>query len=84
MASGVKLRQIGGMDLMNQNFLLASVFWGGVAGGYWIYGWKQKSWVPLAGGAVMMGISFFLPALPMSFAGIAIILIVWWLMRQGY
>ncbi len=60
------------------------MFWGAVAGGYWIYGWRQKSWIPLAGGAAMMAASFFLPALPMSIASIGIMLLVWWLIKQGH
>jgi hypothetical protein len=72
------------MDLMNENFLWASMIWGAVAGGYWIYGWRQKSAIPLAGGAAMMAFSFFLPALPMSFACLAAIGIVYWLLKQGY
>jgi multidrug transporter EmrE-like cation transporter len=69
---------------LDAHFLLASVFWSGVASGYWIYGWKQKSWIPLAGGAVMMGVSFFMPALTMSLVSIAVIFAVWWLMKRGY
>jgi hypothetical protein len=69
---------------LDAHFLLASVFWSGVASGYWIYGWKQKSWIPLAGGAVMMGASFFMPALTMSLVSIAVIFAVWWLMKHGY
>jgi hypothetical protein len=68
---------------LDAHYLLASVFWSGVASGYWIYGWKQKSWIPLAGGAVMMG-ACFLPALTMSLVSIAVIFAVWWLMKHGY
>lgn len=71
-------------SMLNQNFLLASVLWGGVGSGYVIYGWRQKAAIPLAGGAAMTAASFFLPALWMSLASIAIMVGVWWLLRQGF
>lgn len=71
-------------NLTNEHFLFASVFWGGVAAGYYIYGWRQKSAIPLAAGAIMTAASFFLPALWMSLVCIATILIVWWLLKEGY
>ena len=85
MASGGKLRQSGRMDItqMDSNQLWASVLWGGIGGGYILYGWRQKASVPLVGG-VAMSLACFLPALPMSFASIAIMVGVWWLCKQGY
>jgi hypothetical protein len=67
-----------------ESFLLASLFWGSIAFGYWIYGWKQKAVIPLIGGAVMMAASWFLPALPMSLICIVTIAAVYWLAKQGY
>jgi len=67
---------------LDEHFLLASVFWGGIASGYWVYGWKQKSWIPLAGGAAMMGASFFMPALTMSLVSILIMVGVWWMLKH--
>lgn len=87
MASSSQLRQIVIMNLhlmLNENFLFASVLWGGVGGGYLIYGWRQKAAIPLVGGVAMTAASFFLPALWMSLASIAIIFAVWWLLKQGY
>ena len=69
---------------MNQNFLWASLLWGAVGGGYLVYGWRQKAAIPLAVGAALTAISFFLPALWMSLAGVAIMFAVWWLLKQGY
>ena len=86
-ASGGNMRQIGNMDIhsmLNENFLFASLIWGAVGSGYVIYGWRQKAAIPLAGGAAMTAASFFLPALPMTLASLAIIGIVYWLLRQGY
>ncbi len=71
------------MISLDENFLWASLFWGAVASGYFIYGWRQRSWLPLAGGAAMTMASFFLPALWMSLACIAVIAAVHWLLRQG-
>ena len=69
---------------LNQNFLLANCFWSAVASGYLIYGWRQRSLIPFLGGFLMMGVSWFTPALTMSAASIAIMFAVWWLLKQGY
>lgn len=71
-------------NLTNEHFLWASMFWGAIAGGYYIYGWRQKAAIPLAVGAVMTFASFMLPALWMSVVCIVSILAAWWLSRQGY
>ena len=84
MASRACLRQIGGVDLTNQNFIWASMLWGAVGSGYLLYGWRQRSAIPFAGGAAMTAASFFLPALWMTLAAGAIMFAVWWLLRQGY
>ena len=85
MASRCHLRQIVRMDLMqmDSNQIWASVLWGGIGGGYIIYGWRQKSGIPFAGG-VAMSLACFLPALWMSLASVAIMVAVWWLCKQGY
>jgi len=72
------------MDLMNQHFLWASCLWGAVAGGYCIYGWRQKETIPLIGGVAMTAASFFFAALPMTLICVAILVAVHWLLRQGY
>jgi len=72
------------MDLMNQKFLWASCVWSAIASGYLIYGWRQRAAIPFVGGAVMMTVSCFLPALPMSLLCIATMVLVYWLIRQGY
>jgi hypothetical protein len=82
-ASGAWLRQIGGVDLMNQNFLWASLVWGAVGSGYLLYGWRQRAAIPFAGGAAM-SLACFLPALWMSLAAVAVMFAVWWLCKQGY
>jgi hypothetical protein len=84
-ASGAWLRQTAGVYLMqiDSSQLWASVLWGGIGGGYMVYGWRQKSGIPFAGG-VAMSLACFLPALWMSLASVAIMFAVWWLLRQGY
>ena len=69
--------------MLDENFLWASVIWGGVAGGYLIYGWRQKSGIPLAAGVAMTLMTFIGPnALVMSLASIAIMVGTWWLMKN--
>jgi hypothetical protein len=68
---------------MDSHQLWASVLWGGIGGGYIAYGWKQKSSIPLVGGVVMT-LSCFLPALPMTLISIATMFGVYWMMKQGY
>ena len=84
MASRRKLRQIVNVELMNENFLWASLVWGAVGSGYLLYGWRQHAAIPFAGGAAITVFSFYLPALPMTFASLAVMGIVYWLLRQGY
>ncbi len=42
---------LGKLGSLDQNFLWASMLWGAVASGYFIYGWKQRSVLPFLGGA---------------------------------
>ena len=73
------------MDLLNEHYLWASVIWGSIAGGYLIYGWRQKALMPFIGGLVMTAASFFIvSALLMSLACIALMFAVYWLAKQGY
>ena len=60
------------------------MIWGAVASGYMIYGWRQRAAIPFLGGGVMMTVSCFLPALPMSAVCIVTIIAVHWLLKQGY
>jgi hypothetical protein len=84
-ASGANLRQTGRMNLTNESFLWASLLWGAVAGGYLVYGWRQKSGIPLAAGAAMTFMSFVGPnALVMSLVCVAVMGATWWLSKQGY
>jgi hypothetical protein len=73
------------VDPLNEHYLLASVIWGTIAGGYLIYGWRQRALMPFLGGLAMTAASFFIiSALLMSLACIALMVIVYWLAKQGY
>ena len=73
------------MDLLNEHYLWASFLWGALAGGYMLYGWRQKQLTPFIGALVMTAASIFISsALWMSLACITAMLAVWWLCRQGY
>ena len=71
------------MDLTNSSSLWASILWGGIGGGYLVYGWRQKESVPLVGG-VVMSLACFLPALPMTLLSLTAMVAVSWLMKRGY
>ena len=45
--------------MFTTGFLFASLVWGSVGMGYFIYGKKQGSWSPMLGGVAMMAISYF-------------------------
>ncbi len=71
--------------MFDVNFLYASLLWGTVGAGFCLYGKKQAATVPLAGGLVMVALSYFVPsALLMSLLGVALIGGMVWLMRRGY
>ncbi len=72
------------VNWFSEDFLLASLVWGSIASGYLIYGWRQKAALPLVGGAVMMVVSCFLPALPMSLICITVMAMVYWLAKRGH
>ena len=71
---------------LNTAGLFASILWGGVGTGILVYGWKQKSPIPLGAGALMLGISdwFYDSALVMSVISVLILAVMYWLKRQGY
>ena len=73
------------MNLLDANFLFASLFWGSVGIGYCIYGKRQQSWAPLAAGVIMIVVSYFISsALLMSLICAALMALVFLLLRQGY
>lgn len=64
------------------HFLFASLIWGSVGFGYFIYGKKQSSLVPLVGGLIMMIVSCMIgSALAMSLACLGIMAAVYVLVK---
>ena len=64
--------------------LLASVFWGGIGLGFFVYGKKQRSAPPLFGGIGLIGISYFLAdsAVWMCVAGAGILIGIYYWSRR--
>ena len=72
------------MNIFDAKFLFASLLWGSVGVGYFIYGKKQEAMVPLLGGLSMIAISYLVSsALLMSLIGIAIMVAVYLLVKRG-
>ncbi|MDB6064317.1 MAG: hypothetical protein JWR26_525 [Pedosphaera sp.] len=70
---------------LDASSLFASLLWGTIGSGMFIFGWKQKSMIPLGGGLLMVGVSYFVAnAVLMSLASIAICVGMYWLKKQGY
>jgi hypothetical protein len=64
--------------------LFASLIWGSIGVGYWIYGKKQQSAPALIGGIALTIISFLISdPLWMSVSSIAVIAGVYFWSRQG-
>jgi hypothetical protein len=79
------VNKLGQLGALNEHYIWASFLWGTIAGGYLVYGWKQKASIPLVGGAVMTVATFVIfSALWLSVVSIAIMFAVWWLLKQGY
>jgi len=71
--------------MFSANFLFASLIWGSVGVGYFIYGKKQSSWLPMIGGVLMIAVSYLVAsALLMSLISIGIILAIYVLWKRGY
>jgi len=65
--------------------LIASVFWGGIGLGFFVYGKKQRSAPALVGGVALLGISYLLAdsAVWMSLAGVGILIGVYFWSRHS-
>jgi hypothetical protein len=65
--------------------LFASLFWGSVGVGYFIYGKKQREWVPMAGGAGIILVSYLVGSpMIMSLASIGLMVAVYVAMKRGW
>jgi hypothetical protein len=76
---------INDVDLFNPSFLFASLLWGSIGVGYFIYGKKQQSLPAMVGGILMIVVSYFVgSALLMSLISILLIVAVYVLLKRGY
>lgn len=72
-------------EWLNANTLFASLIWGSIGFGYFVYGKKQAAMIPLIGGIAMMAVSYMIANwLWMSAVSIGLIVGVWLLVRRGY
>jgi hypothetical protein len=70
---------------LDASFLFASLIWGAIGTGFFIFGWKQKSSIPLAGGLLLVVVSYFISsAVYMSAACTLILIVMYWMKKQGY
>jgi hypothetical protein len=61
------------------------LLWGSVGVGYFIYSKKQGAMIPLIGGLLMIAVSYLVSSwLLMSLLSIALMMVVYWLMKLGY
>ena len=74
------------LDSISASSLLASMFWGGIATGFLIYGYRQKALRPFLVGVALTFVSYCLlnSALWMSLACIGILAVFIFLKKQGY
>ena len=71
--------------MFSTNFLFASLIWGSIGVGYWMYGKKQSSGVAMIGGALLIVASYFVgSALLMSLISVAIMVAVYLLLKRGF
>ena len=71
--------------MFSTNSLFASLLWGSVGLGYFIYGKKQSAWIPMVGGVAMMAVSYLVSsALLMSLLSVGLIGVVYVLLKRGY
>jgi len=73
------------VNLLDSKFLFASLIWGSVGAGYFVYGKKQQAMIPMIGGLVMIAVSYFVGSwFWMSLACLALMAAIYWLIKQGY
>lgn len=77
---------VGDLSSISVAALFAGMLWGALAGGFLIYGLKQKAVIPLSVGVGLTAITILLwnSALYMSLASIGVLGVFWWLKKQGY
>ena len=69
---------------LSASFLFASLFWGSVGVGYWIYGKRQGEMMPMVGGVAMIAVSYLVSSwLLMTLICVALVVAIRQLMRRG-
>jgi hypothetical protein len=72
------------VNLLDSNYLFASLFWGSVGTGYCVYGRRQRSVVSFLGGVAIIAASYFVSsALWMSLICVALMAGAYFLAKQG-
>ncbi len=71
--------------MLDAHFLFASLIWGSVGVGYFIYGKRQQSFGAMGGGVVMVAASYFVgSALLMSVICLGTVAAVYFMAKQGF
>ena len=71
--------------MFTASFLFASMLWGSIGLGYFIYGKRQQSFSAMSGGLLMGAVAYFVSSvLWMSLICVLIVLAVYGLVRRGY
>jgi len=74
-----------GSNFFDANFLFASLLWGSIGAGYFIYGKKTGATMPMIGGVLMVAVSYVVSSwLLMSLLSLGLIVAVYQLMKRGY
>ena len=72
-------------NLFDTSFLFASLLWGSIGVGYFVYGKKQGAMMPMIGGVLMIAVSYLVSSwLLMSLISIALMVVVYLLVQRGY
>ena len=76
---------MGPVHVLDVNWLFASLIWGSVGVGCFIYGKRQQSIVPLMAGIMIVAVSYFAEsALSMSLYCLGLMAVAYLLLRNGY
>ena len=71
--------------MFTASFPFASLVWGSIGVGYFIYGKRQQALPAMIGGIVMIGVSYFVSsALLMSLICVLVIVAVYGALKRGY
>lgn len=70
---------------LDASYLFASLIWGSIGVGLWIYAKRQSSFIAFFGGIVILAVSYLVSsAMVMSLIGVGVLALMFWLRRQGY